>query len=635
MTDSSVPHLSVEMEQKRPEMAESLHASINNNSNTLAAPSSSTTLSPEGIGKEGSRKKSIRSEMSRILHDSASDQPPQNLNRRRSSAVNILAARRASNFLLRSGSAVPQQNAPHRVRIRAPDDGNRKAGRTPNPSSGGDGSESGSSSRSSSSSFGTTSLSGSAFVPAFCVGSCSRFFKRPKGTVGLSLRSSSLYLFSGENRLRIFMFNITRSRPFEFVIILIIIANCVLLALNNPTEESSEFQINIDYFFVTAFAVEMVLKVFSLGFIMHKGAYLRSGWNVLDFVIVMISFIGLIPGIGNYTALRTLRVLRPLRSMNLIPALKTIVIAILHSLKGLANVALLSSIIFSVFGVVGVQLWQGNFRYRCQDNFTGQIFEDVYCSTSDVGGGLTGVECPAEQSCVLFENPGFGYTTFDNVLYAFLIVLQVITIEGWADIMHIAVKACGWYAIIYFIFLVLLGAYLILNLALAVINFEFEDAKVKVQKKQLQDREEEEAELELAAEDKLARTRETFGATGGTSGGTTSAATSDTGGITRENSRAVAINDITKSPFKKTHIFADENANPALGFFTSAQEAVHATTMARTAPGRLLYSLEKLEDDSRKRRRDEEQRKREEDLPDGLPRELRWQLDADVAVLFM
>ena len=44
--------------------------------------------------------------------------------------------------------------------------------------------------------------------------------------------------------------------------------------------------------------------------------YLRSGWNILDFIIVMISILGLfadlIPAFGKLKSLRILRVLRPL-----------------------------------------------------------------------------------------------------------------------------------------------------------------------------------------------------------------------------------------------------------------------------------------------------------------------------------
>jgi voltage-dependent calcium channel L type alpha-1D len=39
--------------------------------------------------------------------------------------------------------------------------------------------------------------------------------------------------------------------------------------------------------FTGIFTMEFVLKTIALGFILHKKAYLRSGWNLIDFTVVM------------------------------------------------------------------------------------------------------------------------------------------------------------------------------------------------------------------------------------------------------------------------------------------------------------------------------------------------------------
>ena len=41
--------------------------------------------------------------------------------------------------------------------------------------------------------------------------------------------------------------------------------------------------------FIAIFTAEMIVKVIALGFVMHKYAYLRDGWNVLDFTVVVLS----------------------------------------------------------------------------------------------------------------------------------------------------------------------------------------------------------------------------------------------------------------------------------------------------------------------------------------------------------
>lgn len=64
------------------------------------------------------------------------------------------------------------------------------------------------------------------------------------------------------------------------------------------------------------------MKVISYGFIFHRNSYLRDGWNWMDFVVVVIGWIELVPEIPNLRGLRTLRVLRPLRSINAIPSMR-------------------------------------------------------------------------------------------------------------------------------------------------------------------------------------------------------------------------------------------------------------------------------------------------------------------------
>lgn len=49
--------------------------------------------------------------------------------------------------------------------------------------------------------------------------------------------------------------------------------------LCNPQEK-------IEYAFLIFFAIEAMLKIIAYGFLFHTDAYLRNGWNVLDFSIV-------------------------------------------------------------------------------------------------------------------------------------------------------------------------------------------------------------------------------------------------------------------------------------------------------------------------------------------------------------
>jgi hypothetical protein len=63
---------------------------------------------------------------------------------------------------------------------------------------------------------------------------------------------------------------------------------------------------------------------------------------------------------------------------------------------------------------------------------------------------------------------GTGFTSFDNLLWALLLIFQCVTLEGWTDIMYWVMDATSGFACIYFIILIFIGAFFLLNLALAV-----------------------------------------------------------------------------------------------------------------------------------------------------------------------
>ena len=71
------------------------------------------------------------------------------------------------------------------------------------------------------------------------------------------------------------------------------------------------------------------MKIIALGFFAGKNTYLQDSWNLLDFVVVATGWLGFIPGMTNFTALRTIRVLRPLRSVKKVKEIKILVQSLL------------------------------------------------------------------------------------------------------------------------------------------------------------------------------------------------------------------------------------------------------------------------------------------------------------------
>ena len=80
--------------------------------------------------------------------------------------------------------------------------------------------------------------------------------------------------------------------PFEWTVLVTIIASCVVMALEEhlPNGDKTELAISLEAtesYFLAIFCVEMCLKIVALGFVLHPGSYLRNVWNIMDFVVVV------------------------------------------------------------------------------------------------------------------------------------------------------------------------------------------------------------------------------------------------------------------------------------------------------------------------------------------------------------
>ncbi|XP_029783218.1 voltage-dependent T-type calcium channel subunit alpha-1G isoform X21 [Suricata suricatta] len=320
---------------------------------------------------------------------------------------------------------------------------------------------------------------------------------------------------------------------FERISMLVILLNCVTLGMFRPCEDiacdSQRCRIlqAFDDFIFAFFAVEMVVKMVALG-IFGKKCYLGDTWNRLDFFIVIAGMLEYSLDLQNvsFSAVRTVRVLRPLRAINRVPSMRILVTLLLDTLPMLGNVLLLCFFVFFIFGIVGVQLWAGLLRNRCflPENFSLPLSVDLerYYQTENEdenpficsqprengmrscrsvptlrgeggGGPPCGLDYEAYNSssnttCVNWNqyytncsagehNPFKGAINFDNIGYAWIAIFQVITLEGWVDIMYFVMDAHSFYNFIYFILLIIVGSFFMINLCLVVIATQFSETK--------------------------------------------------------------------------------------------------------------------------------------------------------------
>ena len=103
------------------------------------------------------------------------------------------------------------------------------------------------------------------------------------------LRHRSLFLFTTTNRFRYYLHQICRSAVFEYFILAAILTSCIIVVIQGKKAEiklNDPFTI-ADIVLNAIFGSEAIIKIISYGFILHRGAYLRSSWNIFDFIVVV------------------------------------------------------------------------------------------------------------------------------------------------------------------------------------------------------------------------------------------------------------------------------------------------------------------------------------------------------------
>ncbi|XP_062969694.1 voltage-dependent L-type calcium channel subunit alpha-1S isoform X1 [Cynocephalus volans] len=330
--------------------------------------------------------------------------------------------------------------------------------------------------------------------------------KQPKKPVPeiLPRPPRALFCLTLQNPLRKACISIVEWKPFETIILLTIFANCVALAMYLPMPEDDNNSLNLgleklEYFFLIVFSIEAAMKIIAYGFLCHQDAYLRSGWNVLDFIIVFLGVFTVIleqvnviqsntapmssKGAGlDVKALRAFRVLRPLRLVSGVPSLQVVLNSIFKAMLPLFHIALLVLFMVIIYAIIGLELFKGKMHKTCYFSGTDIVAtveneKPSPCARTGSGRRCTidGSECRGG-----WPGPNHGITHFDNFGFSMLTVYQCITMEGWTDVLYWVNDAIGnewpW---IYFVTLILLGSFFILNLVLGVLSGEFTKEREK------------------------------------------------------------------------------------------------------------------------------------------------------------
>nr|XP_046196299.1 voltage-dependent L-type calcium channel subunit alpha-1D-like isoform X5 [Oncorhynchus gorbuscha] len=332
----------------------------------------------------------------------------------------------------------------------------------------------------------------------------------------------ALFCLKLNNPIRRACISLVEWKPFDIFILIAIFANCMALAVYIPFPQDDSNSTNhdletVEHVFLVIFTIETFLKIIAYGLVAHQNAYVRNGWNMLDFVIVVVGLFSVVlelltkdsvetkeeaeagaaaaaaaaalhpsaqghggkSGGFDVKALRAFRVLRPLRLVSGVPSLQVVLNSIIKAMVPLLHIALLVLFVIIIYAIIGLELFIGKMHATCFFPSTGMIAEDDPAPCAISGHGrqcpINGTECREG-----WHGPNNGITNFDNFLFAMLTVFQCITMEGWTDVLYWMNDAMGlelpW---VYFVSLVIFGSFFVLNLVLGVLSGEFSKEREK------------------------------------------------------------------------------------------------------------------------------------------------------------
>ncbi|XP_067854838.1 voltage-dependent L-type calcium channel subunit alpha-1D [Heptranchias perlo] len=327
--------------------------------------------------------------------------------------------------------------------------------------------------------------------------------KKQQGSTVNNRPPRALFCLNLNNPIRRACISIVEWKPFDIFILIAIFANCVALAVYIPFPEDDSNSTNhdletVEYAFLIIFTIETFLKIIAYGLLLHPNAYVRNGWNLMDFVIVIVGLFSVVleqltkvetvdghaasggkAGGFDVKALRAFRVLRPLRLVSGVPSLQVVLNSIIKAMVPLLHIALLVLFVIIIYAIIGLELFIGKMHKTCYFINTDMLAEDEPAPCAFSGNGrqcpMNGTDCKGG-----WAGPNGGITNFDNFAFAMLTVFQCITMEGWTEVLYWMQDAMGYeLPWVYFVSLVIFGSFFVLNLVLGVLSGEFSKEREK------------------------------------------------------------------------------------------------------------------------------------------------------------
>ncbi|XP_041432758.1 sodium channel protein type 4 subunit alpha [Xenopus laevis] len=178
------------------------------------------------------------------------------------------------------------------------------------------------------------------------------------------------------NEIQGLVYDFVMKQLFDIVIMILICLNMVTMMIetDDQSQEKTDILFKINLVFIVVFTGECVLKMFALRYF-----FFTIGWNIFDFVVVILSIVGIVLSdlIAEYfvspTLFRVIRLARIGRVLRLIKGAKgirTLLFALMMSLPALFNIGLLLFLVMFIYSIFGMS----NFAYVKKESGIDDIF---------------------------------------------------------------------------------------------------------------------------------------------------------------------------------------------------------------------------------------------------------------------
>ena len=263
-----------------------------------------------------------------------------------------------------------------------------------------------------------------------------------------------------------------------------IVAMVILACVTTPLYQKEYFQkhtfsvenwfVFSDMGFAALFTVEALIKVIADGFFFTPNAYFRSSWGFIDGVVLFTLWIDIATALANdgqvSRSIGAFKALRALRLLNVSDSARNNFHAVI--VRGgwkVVSAALVSLSLLIPFAIYGLNLFVGKMQ-SCNDGSA--MITDLNDCVDEYFGS------PYQWNVLSPRQVSNSYFSFDNFGDSLFILFQIVSQEGWIDVMWRAQSITGKFTqpqpfasqgyAIFFVIFNLLGAVFVLTLFVSV-----------------------------------------------------------------------------------------------------------------------------------------------------------------------